>query len=81
MNLGPLLAWGRKVLGVLEAPPPEMLNWVSEERLHEKLGWLFDLRDALDEWSEWQAVVDTVVGSVVEVDLRGLIRQLSIASI
>jgi hypothetical protein len=71
MNLGPLLAWGRKVLGVLEAPPPEMLNWVSEERLHEKLGWLFDLRDALDEWSEWQAVVDTVVSFV---NCRGLDR-------
>jgi hypothetical protein len=71
MNLGPLLAWGRKVLGVLEAPPPEVLNWVSAERLHERLGWLFDLRDALDEWSEWQAVADTVVSLV---NCRGLDR-------
>jgi hypothetical protein len=71
MNLGPLLAWGRKVLGVLEAPSAEVLSWVSVERLHEELGWLLELRDALDEWSEWQAVVDTVVGVV---NCRGLDR-------
>jgi hypothetical protein len=72
MNLGPLLAWGRKVLGVLEAPSAEVLGWVSVERLHAKLGWLWDLREALDEWSQWQAVVDTVVGRV---NCRGLDRR------
>jgi hypothetical protein len=71
MNLGPLLVWGRKVLGVLEAPSAEVRGWVSAERLHEKLGWLVDLRDALDEWSEWQAVVEPVVGFVT---CRGLDR-------
>jgi hypothetical protein len=71
MNLGPLLGWGQKVLGVLEAPSAEVLSWVSAERLHEKLGWLLELRDALDEWSQWQAVVDAVVGVVV---CRGLDR-------
>ena len=71
MNLGPSLAWGRKVLGVLEAPSAEVLGWVSAERLHEKLGWLLDLGDALDEWSQWQAVVDAVVGFV---NCRGLDR-------
>jgi hypothetical protein len=71
MNLGPLLNWGRKVLGVWDAPPAEVLSWVSAERLHEKLGWLMDLSDALDEWSQWQAVVDTAVGFV---NCRGLDR-------
>jgi hypothetical protein len=72
MNLEPLLDWGQKVLGVLEAPSAEVLGWVSVERLHEKLGWLLNLRDALDEWSEWQAVVDTVVGVV---NRQGLDRE------
>jgi hypothetical protein len=71
MNLGPLLGWGQKVLGVLDEPSAEVLGWVSAERLHEKLGWLLALRDALDEWSQWQAVVDTVVGFV---NCRGLDR-------
>jgi hypothetical protein len=71
MNLEPLLAWGRKVVGILEAPSAEVLGWVSVERLHEKLGWLLDLRDGLDEWSQWQAVVDAVVGFV---NCRGLDR-------
>jgi hypothetical protein len=71
MNLGPLLGWGRKVLGVLDEPSAEVLGWVSGERLQEKLGWLLELRDALDEWSQWQAVVDAVVGLVV---CRGLDR-------
>jgi hypothetical protein len=71
MNLGPLLGWGQKVLGVLDEPSAEVLGWVSAERLHEKLGWLLELRDALDEWSQWQTVVDATVGLVI---CRGLDR-------
>jgi hypothetical protein len=64
----------------LEAPSAEVLGWVSAERLHEKLGWLLDLRDALDEWSQWQAVADAVVGFVNCRGLdRGTARDLSAA--
>ena len=73
MNLEPLLAWGRKVVGILEAPSAEVLGWVSVERLHEKLGWLLDLRDGLDEWSQWQAVVGFVICRGLD---RGAARDL-----
>ena len=72
-NLEPLLAWGRKVVGILEAPSAEVLGWVSVERLHEKLGWLLDLRDGLDEWSQWPAVVGFVICRGLD---RGAARDL-----
>ena len=73
MNLEPLLTWGRKVVGILEAPSAEVLGWVSVERLHEKLGWLLDLRDGLDEWSQWPAVVGFVICRGLD---RGAARDL-----
>jgi hypothetical protein len=50
-----------------------VLGWVSVERLHEKLGWLLDLRDGLDEWSQWQAVVGFVICRGLD---RGAARDL-----
>ena len=73
MNLEPLLTWGRKVVGILEAPSAEVLGWVSVERLHEKLGWLLDLRDGLDEWSQWPAVVGFMICRGLD---RGAARDL-----
>lgn len=40
MNLQPQLEWADGVLDILREPSAEVLNWVSPERLQEKLGWL-----------------------------------------
>jgi hypothetical protein len=73
MNLGPLLGWGQKVLTVVAAPSAEVLTWVSQERLQEKLGWLDEYRAALAEWGEWQQRIDT---TVVWVGEHGLYRRV-----
>jgi hypothetical protein len=61
MNLGALLKWALKVLVVLTAPSAKVLEWVSLGRLREKLGWLEEFRAALEEWGEWQRVIDAAV--------------------
>lgn len=57
MDLESLLTWGTKTLALLDQRPPELLAQLTAERLQEKLGWLAAYREALVEWSEWQAVV------------------------
>lgn len=72
MNLGPLLGWAQKVLRVVAAPSAEVLGWVSRERLQEKLGWLLEYRSAVEEWTDWQQLIDKAVLWVAE---QGLYRQ------
>jgi hypothetical protein len=64
MNLGNLIGWGQKTLTLLDAPPAVVREQCSPERLEEKLGWLREYRQELTEWSNMQAVIDTVVGHV-----------------
>lgn len=61
MNLGPTLAWAEKMLRLLDHPAPKARQWVSEQRLEEKLGWLREFRDSVAEWSECQRVVNVGV--------------------
>jgi hypothetical protein len=62
MNLGPMLQWAEKTLQVIERPSPKVQQWVTRNRLDEKLGWLRDYRDDLAKWLECQRVVDLGVG-------------------
>lgn len=71
MNLEPQLAWAEGVLNVLDNPPAEVQQWVSPERLQEKLGWLHEFADPVSEWSEWQQVVNITVEFV---DRQGVYR-------
>ena len=64
MNLGPLLAWSRKTLVVLEKRPPEVLVFCTPERLEEKFGWLREFHTELTLWSEWQTICETVIDNV-----------------
>lgn len=57
MNLESLIHWGRQTLTIVDAPPESVLKHATAARLDEKLGWLRDYRDALDEWSEVQEVI------------------------
>jgi len=61
MNLGPQLLWGKRVLAIVRQPPPSVLESVTPRRLAEKLGWMEAFADDLNQWSQWQQVVDVAV--------------------
>lgn len=71
MNLQPQLEWADGVLDILRKPPAEVLEWVSPERLQEKLGWLNEFAERVSEWSQWQQVVNI---AVTHVDRHGISR-------
>jgi hypothetical protein len=71
MNLQPQLEWADGVLDILREPPAAVLQWVSAERLRDKLGWLSEFTDAVSEWSQWQQVVNVAVEYV---DRQGVSR-------
>lgn len=64
MNLATTLQWADQVVAILREPPAVIYDWVTAPRLYEKLGWLEEFADDVAVWSEWQAVVDSVVGFV-----------------
>ena len=77
MNLGPQLKWAKNMLTILRAPPPCVLETASASRLQEKFGWLEGFANEIDEWSQWQQVIDTTVTSIGEQGLhRGAARLL-----
>jgi len=57
MNLGSLVAWGRRTREIVASPSAVVLQWCRRERLEEKFGWLRDYGDALDRWSQWLELV------------------------
>ena len=57
MNLGALLEWGASILWLLEHPEAKARQWVTSERLEEKLGWLRSFADDLAMWRECQQVI------------------------
>jgi len=57
MNLGPLVQWGRRTLGIVESPSEEVLQWCCRRRLEEKFGWLRDYGQSLARWSQWLELV------------------------
>lgn len=64
MNLAATLRWAANVLAVLARPPQVVRERVRPERLREKLGWLKEFASELNEWSEWQEIVNVVVAFV-----------------
>lgn len=69
MNVGKLVDWGVKTLGLLDAPSRLGPLGIDGGRLREKLGWLEGYRTALGEWSGYQVVID---GALDFVRRRGL---------
>ena len=57
MNLGPLVQWGRRTLGIVESPSAEVLQWCCRQRLEEKFGWLREYGEPLARWSQWLELV------------------------
>lgn len=69
MNVGNLVAWGTATLTLLEEPTRLEALGITATRAREKLGWLEAYREALAEWSGYQAVID---GALDFVRRRGL---------
>ena len=61
MNLQAMLDWAEKVLAVLRHPPTQLPCPVTPERLRDKLGWLEDFRPDVQQWSQWQQVINVMV--------------------
>jgi hypothetical protein len=86
MNLGTLIAWGAKTLGIVDNPSPEVLQFGTRERLEEKLGWLRQFREPLRCWSELELTIDVTVDFVrtqglyrgAAKDLRKRLAKLSV---
>jgi hypothetical protein len=77
MNLNDHLNWGQNILDLLESPHPKVLEHVTHERLIEKLGWVNEFRPDIQEWYEWQQIVNRMLKFVNEQGLyRKAIRDL-----
>jgi hypothetical protein len=61
MNVKPLTDWAEKHLMVVEERPAEVLKVIHAKRLEEKLGWLRDYRQEIQQWAEYQRVIDSTV--------------------
>jgi hypothetical protein len=76
MNLGCQLEWARVVLALLEHPEAQSHQWITPERLENKLGWLREFAVDLAGWSECQRVVNTGLKQINEQGLfRGTVHQ------
>ena len=69
MNVGKLVDWGAATLALLDDPGRLEPLGITGGRMREKLGWLEGYREALGEWSGYQAVID---GTLDFVRRRGL---------
>jgi hypothetical protein len=58
MNLSELVEWGRKTLALVDDPSGLAALGVTAQRVREKLGWLKEFRDALQEWSSWHDLIN-----------------------
>jgi hypothetical protein len=61
MNLGPLIAWGEKMLKLLDTPAEARPPGQDLRRLDEKLGWVRGFRQALVDWNDIHRVKDHVL--------------------
>jgi hypothetical protein len=61
MNLENDLRWARRMLILLNDPPPAVTDHTTRSRLREKVGWVNGFRDEVQEWSDWWETTDTVV--------------------
>ena len=61
MNLGRLLNWGNDTRKMPQSPPAEVVAHCTVERLEEKFGWLREYDEALQEWSEYQGLLEKSV--------------------
>ena len=64
MNVKPLVNWAEGALFIVDQKPDEILQFVTPERLEEKLAWLREYRADIHQWSQYQRIIDTTLGVV-----------------
>jgi len=80
MNLGAILQWATSVLWLIEHPEAKARQWVTAERLEDKLGWLRPFANDLAVWRECQEFVDEGITFINKYGLfRGAAEQLRTA--
>lgn len=77
MNLKATLHWAASLLWLLEHPEAESREWITPERLEDKLGWLRSFADDLAVWRECEEVIEKGVTFINEQGVfRGAADQL-----
>lgn len=71
MNLKATLRWAASILWLLENPEAESREWMTSERLEDKLGWLRSFADDLAVWRECEEVIEK---GVTFINQQGLFR-------
>ncbi len=71
MNLKATLHWAASILWLLEHPEAESREWMTPERLEDKLGWLRSFADDLAVWRECEEVIEN---GVTFINKQGLFR-------
>lgn len=61
MNVKPLVNWAEGALFITDQKPKEVLQYVTPERLEEKLAWLREYRADIHQWSEYQRIIDSTL--------------------
>jgi hypothetical protein len=64
MNVGVLVAWGRTTLALADDPLGLERFGITAERIQAPLGWLVAYREALADWSAYQAIIETALDFV-----------------
>lgn len=77
MNLGRLWRWGTMVCGHLDHPESQARRGITNERMHEKLGWVSEFEDDLASWNRCQQLINQALKFVNEEGIyRGAARRL-----
>lgn len=58
MNIQPTLRWAEMILWQLDHPEADGRQGISEKRMEEKLGWLREYREDLQQWLACQKIVE-----------------------
>ena len=55
MNVGELVAWGRRMVAYLEEEGSQRQGW-DQQRVEQAVGWVRQYRQELEQWRQWLAV-------------------------
>jgi hypothetical protein len=69
MNIGVLFSWATMVLYHLNNPASSAREGITDERMKQKLGWLLDYANEMEQWNRCQKVIDC---SMSVLNLQGL---------
>jgi hypothetical protein len=64
MNLGALLRWGTMVCGHLSHPNSKGRKGITDDRMHEKLGWVGAFSQDLASWNRCQELINVTLAFV-----------------